>query len=168
MLWGPASSKLRCPFYCNALQLEKSSFVQYSVEIKIGLTKNNHFQRIWMASAYPIRWIIPSKWNHSNDDYHQKKTFFLVITSFTCNPSRLLSWKLDLQSSSAIPTFLESSTCNTLSYHCEIQDFSGELQFKAPDVKNFPKRNVRVNLSAIGSLILNRRIYTRYRMSFLL
>ena len=22
-----------------------------------------------MASAYPIRWIIPSKWNHSNDDY---------------------------------------------------------------------------------------------------
>ena len=46
-----------------------------------------------------------------------------------------------------------------------ITDFAAIL---TADVKIFPKRNVRVNLSAIGSLILNRRIYTRCRMSFLL
>ena len=98
----------------NALQSDKSSLALYPVEIKIGLTKNNHFQRILMASAYPVRWIPSLEMLSSNDDYHQKR-LFLVITPYACNPSCFLSWKLDFQSLSA----------SSLSYHCEIHDFSG-------------------------------------------
>ena len=59
----------------NALQSDKSSLALYPVEIKIGLTKNNHFQRILMASAYPVRWIISLEMELSKDDFHQKKLF---------------------------------------------------------------------------------------------
>ena len=70
----------------NALQSDKSSLALYPVEIKIGLTKNNHFQRILMASAYPVRWIISLEMELSKDDFHQKKLFSWLLHHFLSIP----------------------------------------------------------------------------------